>query len=93
MVLIHTTSYHETISHEVLIPLIIGIALVQLVVQLIFFLHLLNESKPRWNLIFFISTIGIILIVVVGSVWIMNHLNYNMMPMQMNKYIQSQDGF
>ena len=38
---------------------------------------------------------GIILIVVVGSIWIMDHLNYNMMasPADMNTYIQSQDGF
>jgi hypothetical protein len=32
---------------------------------------------------------------VIGSIWIMGHLNYNMMasPSDMNSYIQSQDGF
>jgi cytochrome o ubiquinol oxidase operon protein cyoD len=71
---------------------IIILAVIQLVVQLFFFLHLGQESKPRWHLVFFLSTIGIILIVVIGSIWIMNHLNYNMTPKEMNQYIQSQDG-
>ena len=77
------------------IAIILILAIIQLLVQLIFFMHLARESGPRWKLAVFVSTIGIILIVVIGSIWIMNHLNYNMMasPSEMNQYIQSQDGF
>jgi cytochrome o ubiquinol oxidase subunit IV len=59
---------------------IIGLALIQLWVQLIFFLHLGQESKPHWNLWMFLATFSLILIVIIGSLWIMQHLNYHMMP-------------
>jgi cytochrome o ubiquinol oxidase subunit IV len=83
------------LGYSAVVPAILILAVIQLLVQLIFFMHLASETGPRWKLAVLISTIGIILIVVVGSIWIMNHLNYNMManPSQMNTYIQSQDGF
>jgi cytochrome o ubiquinol oxidase subunit IV len=55
-------------------------ALLQSVVQSIFFLNILSEKGPRWNLVVYASTISIILIIIVFSIWIMNKLNYNMMP-------------
>jgi cytochrome o ubiquinol oxidase operon protein cyoD len=83
------------VGYGLIIPIILILAIVQLFVQLIFFLHLMDESGPRWKLTVFISTVGLVLIIVVGGIWIMNHLNYNMMasPTEMNNYIQSQDGF
>lgn len=89
---IHITSTHEALPHEILIPLLIGFAMVQLVVQLIFFLHVFNESKPRWNLLFFVGTFMGVLLVVVMSIWIMNHLNYNMTPEQMKTHILKDEG-
>lgn len=59
---------------------IFWLALLQSVVQSIFFLNILSEKGPRWNLVVFASTLSIILIIIVFSIWIMNHLNYNMMP-------------
>ncbi|MCE2705921.1 MAG: cytochrome o ubiquinol oxidase subunit IV [Proteobacteria bacterium] len=53
-------------------------AILQLLVQLVFFLHLGGESKPHWNLIAFVFTLFIIGILVTGSLWIMYNLNYNM---------------
>lgn len=55
---------------------IIGLGVLQAAVQLTFFLHLNMENKPRLNLVLFISTLGVILIVVIGSIWIMSNLNY-----------------
>ncbi len=83
------------ISRITVIGILIALALIQLLVQLIFFMHLAGESGPRWRLGVFAGTVGIILIIVIGSIWIMDHLNYNMMasPADMNAYIQSQDGF
>lgn len=57
------------------------LAFTQMVVQLIFFLHLSDEKKPRWQTISFIFMALILAIVVVGTIWIMYHLNYNMMEM------------
>ena len=82
----------HVLSNGALIVAIIVLAVVQLMVQLFYFLHLGQESNPRWNLVFFISTAGIVLLVVVGSLWIMNHLNYNMTPDQMNVYMMKSEG-
>ncbi|MEO5950043.1 MAG: cytochrome o ubiquinol oxidase subunit IV [Candidatus Saccharimonadales bacterium] len=69
------------------------LALVQLMVQLVFFLHFGHEKRPRWNMLAF-CFMGIMLFVVVaGSIWIMYNLNYNMMTMtpdQKNTYMQTQ---
>lgn len=89
---IHISSTHEVITHQVLLPALIGLALLQMVVQLIFFLHLIHEDSPRWNLIFFVSTFGLVLLVVVASIWIMDHLNYNMMPETTTNFILQDEG-
>lgn len=57
---------------------IFSFALIQSFVQLIFFIHVWNEKGPLWNLWVFASTVSIIFIVIFFSIWIMNHLNYNM---------------
>lgn len=77
----------------VLIAVILVFAFIQLSVQLIFFLHMREESKPRLNLVIFLSFFGIILIVVVASLWIMQHLNYNMSLVQLNNVMQYGEGF
>lgn len=62
------------------LQVIIGIlGLVQAWIQLFVFLHLGREPKPRWNLIVFLFTVMVTLILVIGSLWIMHHLNYNLM--------------
>ncbi len=94
LVNLHISSGHITISHELLTGAIIVLALAQLVVQLIFFLYLAGRgSSARWNLVVFLSTASIVLIIVIGSIWIMNHLNYNMMSgSNMNVYMQNEEG-
>jgi len=58
---------------------IVAFAVVQIVVHLVFFLHMNGSSEQRWNVVAFAYAILILAIVVGGSVWIMYHLNYNMM--------------
>src|SRR5579872_1013049 len=55
-------------------------ALLQALLQMILYLDLGREEKPRWNLIMFLFMVLVTVIVVYGSLWIMNHLNYNLMP-------------
>jgi len=57
------------------------LAIAQMLVHLIFFLHINTAPEQRTNILAFSTTILIILIVVVGSLWIMSHLRHNMMPM------------
>lgn len=53
---------------------------VQAIIQLLFFLHLSEEKKPRSHLHWLLFTLLILLIVLLGSIWIMDQLNYRMMP-------------
>lgn len=72
---------------------ILGLGVVQLLIQLLFFLHLSHESKPRWNFMIFVFMLSILLIIVVGSLWIMHNLDYNMRsPHDTDIYIQKEEG-
>lgn len=57
------------------------LAILQMIVQLIFFLHLQEEKRPRYQLWSFVFMAGTLLIIVVGSLWIMQNMNYNMLHM------------
>lgn len=54
-------------------------AVAQFLVQVLFFLHLPAKVKPYWNVIVFVFTLLIVTFLVVGTLWIMYHLNVNMM--------------
>jgi cytochrome o ubiquinol oxidase operon protein cyoD len=90
----HINSHHLSPSDSFMLGALAVLAITQLFVQLTFFLHLDRESKPRWNLQVFLFMLIILLIIVVGSLWIMSNLDYRMTssPTQVNDYIQSQDG-
>ncbi len=78
---LHENSHHALFSHDSLLWWAITFAIAQLTVQVIFFLHLKSESGPKWNTIAFGLTIFIVLIVVGGSLWIMQNLDHNMTHM------------
>lgn len=60
---------------------LIGIlGLVQSWLLLYLFLDVGKEASPQWNLVSFLFTIMVTVILVLGSIWIMYHLNYNLMP-------------
>ncbi len=67
-----------SISFFVLLPILLTLAVFQLMAQLVFFLHLGRESSQKLKVIFFVSTFVAILVVVVSSIWIMTSLNYRM---------------
>ena len=56
---------------------IFGFGTLLALTQLIFFIHLGLESKPHWNMITFLFTVLVMLVVIGGSLWIMHSLNYN----------------
>jgi cytochrome o ubiquinol oxidase operon protein cyoD len=60
---------------------IIALAFVQIVVHTIFFLHVNTRSEGGWTLMALMFTVVVVAIVISGSLWIMYHLNTNMMPM------------
>lgn len=66
--------------NRLLIPVLILLALIQAFVQLIFFMHMGKEAKPRWMLNIFYFMILVLAIVILGSLWIISDLNHRVMP-------------
>ena len=82
----------RSIMGNKLIAILLGLALIQFVLQLLFFLHIGRESKPRWKQLVLVLMIVFVLILVLGSIWVMYSLNYRMTPDQINNYMLKQDG-
>ncbi|PZT93121.1 MULTISPECIES: cytochrome o ubiquinol oxidase subunit IV [Sphingomonas] len=55
-------------------------AVVQIVVHMIYFLHMNTKSESGWTLMALIFTVVLVGIVIAGSLWVMYHMNVNMMP-------------
>ena len=55
-------------------------AAVQVVVHMIYFLHMNSKSEGGWNMMALLLTIILLFIVMSGSIWVMYHMNANMMP-------------
>ncbi len=68
-------------SNQVLTVVLVFLALTQAIVQLIFFMHMGTESKPRWMTLVFGFMVLVLLIVILGSLWIISDLNHRVMPM------------
>ena len=68
-------AFGETLS----IILILLCAVGQVMVQLVFFLHMNGSAAQYWNTMSAAFTVILVAILIVGSVWIMNHLNHNML--------------
>lgn len=60
---------------------VMGLAAVQIIVHMVYFLHMNGKSEGGWTLMALIFTVIIVVIALVGSLWVMTHLHANMMPM------------
>jgi len=60
--------------------MILFLGAIQIVVHMIYFLHMNGKSEGGWNLLSLIFTIVLVVIALSGSLWVMYHLNQNMMP-------------
>ena len=60
---------------------VMALGAIQIVVHMIFFLHMNARSEGGWTMMALIFTIVILGIALAGSLWVMHHLNANMMPM------------
>ena len=59
---------------------ILLIGAVQIVVHMIYFLHMNAKSEGGWNMLSLMFTLVLVVITLSGSLWVMYHLNTNMMP-------------
>jgi cytochrome o ubiquinol oxidase subunit IV len=67
-------------SKQITALVIMAFAVVQIVVHMIYFLHMNTRSENGWSMMALIFTIVMVVIALSGSLWVMNHLNSNMMP-------------
>lgn len=80
----------------ILISSILLIGVIQMGVQLIFFMHLGSEyaegkAKHHWNMLVFFFMLMVLVIIVFGSLWIMYNINYReMSPMDMSHPMEMQ---
>ncbi|KGE02463.1 cytochrome o ubiquinol oxidase subunit IV [Rhizobium sp. YS-1r] len=61
--------------------LVMGFGVIQIVVHMIYFLHMNPRSEGGWTMMALIFTLVLVGITLAGSLWVMHHLNVNMMPM------------
>lgn len=62
------------------IAVLIVLAVTQAAVQLVFFMHMGKEAKPRWMTLVFYFMVLVLAIVVLGSLWIISDLDHRVMP-------------
>ena len=59
---------------------VLAIGAVQIVVHMIYFLHMNSRVEAGWSMLALIFTTVIVVITLAGSIWVMYHLNDNVMP-------------
>jgi cytochrome o ubiquinol oxidase subunit IV len=83
--LLTVASFYVAVTHEIWgpgIPIaLVVLAIAQMGIHLVFFLHLTTAPDNTNNVLALAFGLLIVLLVVFGSLWIMYHLNHNMMPM------------
>lgn len=62
------------------IIVVLAFAAVQIVVHMVYFLHMDAKSQGGWNMLALVFTAVLVVITLSGSLWVMYHLNTNMMP-------------
>lgn len=60
---------------------ILAFAAVQIVVHMVYFLHMNAKVEGGWSMLALIFTLVLVVITLSGSMWVMYHLKQNMMPM------------
>lgn len=60
--------------------IVTALAMVQIVVHMIYFLHMDGKAEDGWTMLALIFTVIIVVIVISGSLWVMFNMNANMMP-------------
>ncbi len=68
---------------------ILAFAAVQIVVHMVYFLHLNSKAEGGWTMLSLIFTVVLLVIMLVGSIWVMFHLNTNLMDMPRHETTQN----
>ncbi|HUY84039.1 MAG TPA: cytochrome o ubiquinol oxidase subunit IV [Steroidobacteraceae bacterium] len=72
---------HVLRDRDLTILLVLTLGAAQIVVHMIYFLHMDTTSEHGWNMLALIFTLVLVVIVLGASIWVMYNENANMMPM------------
>lgn len=72
----------DVITHRAVAVMVLGgFAIVQILVHMVFFLHMNGKIEGGWTMLSTIFTVVFLGIAIAGTLWVMFHMNTNMMPM------------
>jgi len=85
-IVLTAASFWAVGSHLIYGPAIpvalIVLAIAQMGVHLVFFLHVTTGPDNTNNVLALAFGVLVVFLIVAGSIWIMNHLTHNMMPVE-----------
>lgn len=92
-------AYTIVVNHDLfgtrhfVVGAVVCLALMQFLAQIVFFLHVGTEARTKWKLLAFMFMLGTVVILVAGSLWIMDNLNYNMQSdhQKVDEYLEKHD--
>jgi cytochrome o ubiquinol oxidase operon protein cyoD len=70
---------------------VLAFAAVQVLVHMVYFLHMNGKAEGGWSMLATVFTVVLLFIVLSGSIWVMYHMNKNMMPSMGNDVHNMQD--
>ncbi|KJZ27766.1 cytochrome O ubiquinol oxidase, partial [Paracoccus sp. S4493] len=73
--------------------IVIGAAAIQILVHMVYFLHMNGRSDEGWTMMALIFTVVVVVIILAGSLWVMHNMNANMMPQMNNDGMPQLSGF
>ena len=73
---------HVIVDSQLNAIVIMAFGAVQIVVHMHYFLHMNTKSEGGWTFLALVFTVVMVVITLAGSIWVMYHMNGNMMPMK-----------
>lgn len=69
------------LSRNAVVGIIMALGTVQIIVHLVYFLHVNRQAEEGWTLAATIFSVVIVVIVMAGSLWVLRNMDEKMMPM------------
>jgi cytochrome o ubiquinol oxidase operon protein cyoD len=79
---------HHVLAPQTTVLVIMAFAVVQIIVHMIYFLHMNSRAEGGWSMMAMLFTIVLVGITLSGSMWVMYHLNHNMGPVSVDDMSQ-----
>lgn len=81
---------HVLQSNVLTILIVLGLGVIQILVHMVYFLHMNTSSEGGWNMLALIFTLTLVVIMLGASCWVIIEENANMMPMPSTSSSQMQ---